>query len=85
MFQTLYTLHLGSSLVLGMTWQIFVFLYRMNLAIWPRGIQNFILKVLNLLQIFAFLIWDRTASDRDPGYRSRGPGSIPGATRISEK
>jgi hypothetical protein len=22
---------------------------------------------------------------RDPGYRSRGPGSIPGATRFSEK
>jgi hypothetical protein len=53
-FQTPYTLHLSSSHILGITWKIFIFLYRMNLAIWPRRIQNFILKALIFYKFWLF-------------------------------
>jgi hypothetical protein len=43
--------------------------------------------VLNLIYICIITVEDRLCSllVRDPDYRSRGSGSIPGATRFSEK
>jgi hypothetical protein len=38
---------------------------------------------LNKCGIFSDLLYGLVV--RVPGYRSRGPGSIPGATRLSEK
>jgi hypothetical protein len=40
------------------------------------------------LNLYSYVEESRPPSDlavRVPGYRSRGPGSIPGATRFSEK
>jgi hypothetical protein len=37
--------------------------------------------------LFFFFLYERLCGlvARVPGYRSRGPGSVPGATRFSEK
>jgi hypothetical protein len=53
---------------------------------WTRML-NYVCKWMTLLLILLMLSYDRLCGIvvRVPGYRSRGPGSIPGATRFSEK
>jgi hypothetical protein len=54
---------------------------------YPTAEANFITDLKDKLFLFPWVLNDRLCGlvVRVPGYSSRGPGSIPGATRFSEK
>jgi hypothetical protein len=58
----------------------------MSDSVQPSSSLDFVSAILNFVRIFIFVI-DHLYGPvvRVPGYRSRGPGSISGATRFSEK